>query len=370
MTKGRRMIVRVLLVVGGLLAGFGLVAGYANRNVVDGPTFADHVDAVRRDEAVATQVGTAMSEQFLGNHPDLIALAPLVESISIQVAGSDVLSAPVQRAAEAAHAALTEPGHDVVELRISDDGAIAEALGAVAPTTDPATSPVAVALGSIDGAFADTTTAIAGVLDVLAWLLPLAAAVCLIGAVMLARDRWRAAMQAGWALVGAAAGVGFVLVVGGFLVRRLDDDTVQGAVGQAVWNEFVRPLWWGAIALALVGLLLILTFGSVVPEALRTQSARLSAVVVRRPASSAGIAVRAVIVGAIGVLRSSTRAESSRSRRSSVESLWCSTPSPRSLASARQPIRARADAETPAAARSERRAPASAVSLRVGWRSA
>ena len=138
-------------------------------------------------------------------------------------------------------------------------------------------------------------------MGLLAWLLPLAAVVCLAGAVLLARDRWRAAVQVGWALVSAAAGVGFVLVVGGFLVRRLDVDTLGGAVGRAGWRLFVQPLWWGVVALAVVGVTLILTAGSVVPDVLRAQSARLRASLVRRPATAPGVAVRAALVGAIGL---------------------------------------------------------------------
>ena len=61
------------------------------------------------------------------------------------------------------------------------------------------------------------------------------------------RDRWRTAMHAGWALVGAAARrrdrAGRSA---GSSSRRLDVDTLGGAVGRAAWRVFVRPLWWGS----------------------------------------------------------------------------------------------------------------------------
>ena len=53
----RRCCVRVLVVVGGVLAALGLVAGHVNRQLLDGPTFAVHVDEIRRDDDVAAASG-------------------------------------------------------------------------------------------------------------------------------------------------------------------------------------------------------------------------------------------------------------------------------------------------------------------------
>src|SRR5512134_1507489 len=128
MSRARRWAIRGLLVSGAILAGLGLCAGHLNRNVVDGPTFAEHVDDLRRNDAVASQVGQSISTQLVQARPDLIALLPLVESVSVRVAGSDVLSPSVRRAAETAHLALTEPGADSVVLRIADGGAVVAAV--------------------------------------------------------------------------------------------------------------------------------------------------------------------------------------------------------------------------------------------------
>jgi hypothetical protein len=304
MSRSRRWAIRGLLVVGGIMAALGLVAGHLNRNLIDGPTFAEHVDDLRRDDAVATHVGRSISTQLVQSRPDLIALLPLVEAVSIRVAGSDLLSPPVLRTAEAAHLVLTEPGADSVVLRIADGGAVVAAvIAAVAPEKAPAAADVSVTLVAIgDQSFASTTIAIARMIGLLAWLLPLAAVACLAGAILLSRDRWRATVQAGWALLWAAAAVGVVLVVGGLLVRRLDVDTLGGAVGRAAWAEFVRPLWWGVVALAVLGLTVMLTFGSEVPDALGAHGARLRALLIRRPATTAGVVARAVVVGAVGLV--------------------------------------------------------------------
>ncbi|HEY5875440.1 MAG TPA: hypothetical protein VIT64_09075 [Ilumatobacteraceae bacterium] len=304
MSRSRRWVIRALLVLGGILAGLGLCAGHLNRNVVDGPTFAEHVDDLRRNDAVASQVGEAISTQLVQSRPDLIALLPLVESVSVRVASSDVLSPPVRRAAEAAHLALTEPGADSVVLRIADGGAVVAAvIAAVAPERAPAAADVSVTLVSIGNqSFAETTIAIARMIGLLAWLLPLLAIFCLAGAILLSRDRWRAAMQVGWALMGAAAGVGVVLVIGGLLTRRLDVETLGGAVGLAGWQEFVRPMWWGVVVLAVLGLATIMTVGSAVPDALGAQAVRLRASLVGRPATTAGVVARAAVAGAVGLV--------------------------------------------------------------------
>ncbi len=290
--------------LGAIFAGLGLCAGHLNRNVVDGPTFAEHVDDLRRNDAVASQVGESLSTQLVQTRPDLIALLPLVESVSVRVAGSDVLSPAVRRAAETAHLALTEPEADSVVLRIADGGAVVAAvIAAVAPERAPAAADISVTLVSIgDQSFAETTIAIARMIGLLAWVLPLAAIVCLAGAILVSSNRWRAAVQVGWALMAAAAGVGVVLVIGGLLTRRLDVETLGGAVGLAGWEEFIRPLWWGVGALAVLGLATMLTFGSAVPDALGAPAVRLRASLVGRPATTSGIVARAALAGAVGLV--------------------------------------------------------------------
>lgn len=303
MSRSRTLVVRVLLALGALLAGLGLVAGHVNRNVIDGPTFADHVDALRRDDAVATQVGQAITTQLVLARPDLVALRPLVEAVAIRVAGSDVLSGPVRLSARTANTALTQENADSVALRIVDAGAVVTGvIGVVAPDRAPTVTNESVTLASIGGqSFAGTTLAITRAVGLLAWLLPLVALACLVGAVLASTDRWRTAVAAGRALLLMSGLLGVMLIVGGFLVRRLDDDTLGGAVGRAAWQQFVRPMWWEVGALALVGAAMMMVAGSALPGSLRAQleSSRLR--LLRRPASTLGIVARAVVVGFVGM---------------------------------------------------------------------
>ncbi len=300
---GRRWPARVLLIAGGILAALSLIAGHLNRNLLDGPTFANNVDELRRNDAVAAQVGRSISEQIVLARPDLVALRPLVEAVSRQVAGGDLLSGPTRLAASTAHRALTEEGADSVVLRIADAGAVVTGvLSVIAPERVPAANDISVTLASVgDQAFASTTLAVARVIGVLAWLLPLLAVACLAGSLLVSADRWRGAARAGAALVAAAGGVGVLLVAGGFLVRRADDDTLGGAVARASWEVFVRPLWTGVIVVAAVGVAIMVTVGSRVPGWLNGLVDRVRAAALRRPATPAGVAVRAAIALVVGV---------------------------------------------------------------------
>ena len=218
-------VVRVLIVLGAVFAAFGLVAGHLNRELLDGPTFAAHVDEIRRDDDVAAELGVSISDQLVRQNPDLVAIRPLVESVATRVAGGDLLSGPTRLAAQSAHRALTEGDADSIALRLTDTAAVVTAvLAAVAPERAPVTSDVSVTLASIgDQAFAETTIAIARALGVLAWLLPALALVCFVAAIALSPSRWRSAASIGRSLLWAAGTVGVVMLVGGFLIRLLDE---------------------------------------------------------------------------------------------------------------------------------------------------
>ena len=150
-------------------------------------------------------------------------------------------------------------------------------LAAVAPERAPVTSDVSVTLASIgDQAFAETTIAIASALGVLAWLLPVLALVCFVAAIALSpnalADRRDGRTSAD---VGGAAPSASLLVVGGFIVHRLDDDTLGGAVAQAAWDVMVRPMRWGVALLAAFGLATMLACDSAAPMVLARHAVRV-----------------------------------------------------------------------------------------------
>ena len=296
------IIVRILVILGAVVAALGLLAGHVNREVLDGPTFADNVDDIRRDDAVAAELGTAISDQLVRQNPNLVAIRPLVELVASRAAGGDILSGPTRAAAEATHRLLTEGDADSIALRLADVGAVVTgALAVVVPERAPVSSDVSVTLASIgDQAFAETTIAVARAVGVLAWLLPVLAMVCFAGAIALSRTRWRTAASVGRSLLWAGGVLGVVLVVGGFIVRRLDADSLGGAVAQASWNTIVRPIWWGIVLLAVFGLTVVLACDSGAPAAIAERATALRRAALQ-PQHAVGVVVRIVVAAALGI---------------------------------------------------------------------
>ena len=177
-----------------VLLVLGILAGLVNRNVVDGNRFAAHVDAVRRDPAVARQVGQAITVQVLQAAPQLIAVRPLVESASTALAGSVAFGPAVRSAARTFHATITDEEPGEIDLRLLDVGAaIVGLLPVVAPTAAPAVpADLSVTLTSVkEHGFVAWLLHLSRFAGQLAWLLPLLALLLLVAAVVIAPDRGR-----------------------------------------------------------------------------------------------------------------------------------------------------------------------------------
>ena len=178
----------------------GILAGLVNRNVVDGNRFAAHVDAVRRDPAVARQVGQAITVQVLQAAPQLIAVRPLVESASTACRpGSVALGPAVRSGARTFHATITDERTGEIDLRLLDVGAaIVGLLPVVAPTAAPAVpADLSVTLTSVkEHGFVAWLLHLSRFAGQLAWLLPLLALLLLVAAVVIAPDRGRGVSSA------------------------------------------------------------------------------------------------------------------------------------------------------------------------------
>src|SRR5262245_10243694 len=84
-----RRLAMALVVLGSVALLAGTFAGIVNRNVLDGPRFARHVDAMREDPAVANQLGLAITDRILVADPDLVAVRPLLVPTTTSLVGSD-----------------------------------------------------------------------------------------------------------------------------------------------------------------------------------------------------------------------------------------------------------------------------------------
>jgi len=79
----RRLASRALIALAAVLLAGGVGAGVVNRQALDGATFARHADAVRSDPAVAQLVGQRISDEVLALNPNLIALRPAIEAVTV-----------------------------------------------------------------------------------------------------------------------------------------------------------------------------------------------------------------------------------------------------------------------------------------------
>lgn len=251
---------RLLLVLGLLLLLAGLLAGVVNRQVLDGRRFADHVDAIRTDPAVARQVGLVVTDQLLEQQPDLTGLRPLIESASTALVASPALGPVVRTTVTPLHQALTSDDGGQVVLRLADVGALlVAALTTVAPDTEAAIpSDLDVTLASIGGQeMSAGAIDLAHTVDRLAWLLPLLGLLLLAGAGLIRGRDWRVvARTIGAGVVTGAGMMAVLLVLGSLAASRADDQTLAGALGRAAWGELDGSLWLAAGVAAGIGLLL------------------------------------------------------------------------------------------------------------------
>jgi hypothetical protein len=294
----------VATVVGAALLFLGVLAGVVNREVLDGPRFAAHIDGVRRDPAVARQVATAITDQMIAADPDLIAVRPLVQSAATSLVASAVFSPIVRASAAQIHEAFTTENSEQVVLRLADVGAVlAGVLPALAPDAAarlPAN--LDVTLAQVGGqTFAARTIHLARVVGLLAWLLPLLALVAFALGLWLAPDRTRGAMRTGWGVVTAGVGVGLVAFAGALFASARDEDTLHGALVAAGWREFGGRLWWAAGIAVTAGALLVAAAAARIPEVdLAVLARQVASRVTHRPHERGARIGRGVALAAVG----------------------------------------------------------------------
>ncbi|MEZ5159150.1 MAG: hypothetical protein R2687_09990, partial [Candidatus Nanopelagicales bacterium] len=100
----------IALGLAGLLFLFASIAGFLNANVVNGPRFADHINAMRTDPELAAQIGAQISAALVDAQPDLVAIAPALQPAAAAVVASSAFDGVFTQAVAAFHSALTEEG--------------------------------------------------------------------------------------------------------------------------------------------------------------------------------------------------------------------------------------------------------------------
>jgi hypothetical protein len=321
----RRIVARVLVVLAAAFGVLALVAGYARHAVVDSDQFANRATAALGDEAVRTLIAARVTDEVLAREQDLIAVRPLLESVTSTVVGSGAFTGLFRSGVRDAHRALFADDQDTLTLTLHDVGVV---LSGVLQAARPeladdlrATADVALvtrAAGPVGGDLARTAERI----RLLAWLLMALALVCAGGALALAADRRRIAVELGVAtavgglVLVVALGLGRSAVIGGTHGTDARDATA------AVWDAFLGDLRTAAWLLAGAGAVVAAAAASLIRPfevgALLRRGARAVTAEPSRPALrvlragalvAAGLtlliapeAVLALVTGAAGVL--------------------------------------------------------------------
>jgi hypothetical protein len=300
----KRVLPDVAIAVGCLLLLLGSVAGVVNRQVLDGPRFAHHVESMRTDPDVTRELGRAITTRVLELDPDLVAVRPLVESVATAAAGSPALRPVVLRAARQLHAALTSPSSAPLVLQLADVGAVLTAsLRVAAPdlaASLPATFDVTLArIGS--GSFADSTARFAHHVELLAWLLPLGGLLLIGIGVGTSRDRPAAGTRAGFGVVAAGVVLGSATVALGIVAHSLAQrPELRPVLVAAAWRELDGPLWWMTAALVVCGAITVIACAQLAaPVSAGAQGRTWRSLVVAT--TPAGLVGRAAVLALVGV---------------------------------------------------------------------
>ena len=302
----RRVLPVVAGVLGCVLLLLGVVAGVVNRNVVDGPRFAAHVDAMRTDTSVARELSNAITDRVLRLDPDLVAVRPLVQTVVQGLVTSDALGPVVRQAASALHTAVLDPDGGSVVLRLADVGAVlTAALRTVAPDRAASLPPdFDVTLATFgSGSFGIELAHEAHNVTLLSWLLPLLGLLLLAAGIAWAPDRYRAGARTGFGI--SAAGsllAGGALLMGLLADRWSERRSLKPVLLAGAWHELDSAFWWAAALLVLVGALVALAAAQ-----LRDAAVDRRLLTVRRwrvllsPGTATGFVARALLLAFLGL---------------------------------------------------------------------
>jgi Short repeat of unknown function (DUF308) len=304
-----RWLSRVLVSLGAVFLFVGLLAGLANREVLDGNRFAGHVDAIRKDPAVARVAGVRITSELLKADPDLVLVRPLLESASASVFANPALKSVIRNSVIPLHRSLTSGSGGEPEVQLADVGA----LFAAAVTT---VSPGAAARlpANLDVTLADFGASEGGVepirgvrvARVLRWLMPLAALLCLVGGGYANPSRRRGLRAVGIAVAATGITLGLATFVVSIVMSRIDTGSLDGALAVAAWHQLDSAFWTIAGLVAAAGYAIVATAVMLEHEGGRPGAVRIVEWLRRPDPSPGSLAAHGgllVVVGLAAILR-------------------------------------------------------------------
>lgn len=276
---------RVLVVAASATVVLALVAGYAQRAVVDSDQFANRATAALGDESVRGLVAERVTDDIvLERQADLVTARPIIQSVVSAILNTRAFTNLFRAGVRDVHRALFDQDRDTVTLTVADVGTVLSvALERVRPALArrlDSTGRVSLLRREVDGLSGDLVRVVDRVRVLAIFLL---AAALTLGAIALAisRDRRRTVVELGIGI--AAAGV--VLLVAYGVARSVAVGPVEGlearAAARAVWDAFLGDLRTAAWVLTGIGAVIAAAASSLirpidVREPLRAAIGRLA----------------------------------------------------------------------------------------------
>lgn len=308
--RGRPLLVHACVALAALALAVSALGFYAQRVLFDSHRFAGRVELALSEPAVARDVGGTLTAQIVRAKPDLLAVDPLLRSLSEQVVRSAPFRSLAGHAAYQAHAAVFGRAHAGAVLIVGNAALlVAQTLQAVDPAAARQIPPrLRTPVASLDRggtarAFVDVARAAGRVHALGAIVLLLALAFAVLAVLLTPRpQRARTIARLGW--VAAVVGVLLILAVeaGRALVGGLAATEVRADALRAVWGVFLGDLEVWSFALAVAGLVVVAAASRASEPAFARRVRTLALRVAARPRAVWLRTVRALALLALGAL--------------------------------------------------------------------
>lgn len=239
-----------------VLALLALVLSYLGTAVLQPEPFADRAVATLRDPAVQDDVADHLTDAFVnGGGGDLVAVRPVVRSLTGSVISTKGFQALFRRGVLDAHRAATHQHGGAIFVSVSDaavliDGALARFAPDAAQTLGA--ERVATLLTVRPGGFVLDLVRIARRVYKAAWVTAILAALLAVAAIWMSSDRRATVRRLGVGLAVGGLLIVAVYVIGGVIVRH-GAPAGRGAVAAAVWRAFLEGLRGQALVAATAG---------------------------------------------------------------------------------------------------------------------
>jgi hypothetical protein len=274
----RRVLALVLIVLFGILAPLGLIASWARTTVLDTDRFVSIVAPLASEPAVQDAVTAEVTRIVMERVNELripsragTRIEDAVAEAVQRAVSSETFATIWEETIRISHgqlvAALT--GEETANVQVSDGKVIVDVSGVLVEvetylaelgyTVDLASrlsaAPAQVTI--FESKDVDSIQSAVQLLDRAGFLLPLAALVALVAAIVVATNRWRTVRRAGIALIIGMVLVAGMLIGGRTFYLRAIDESPSRDVAEDVFDAVTRYLWIETIVLLIIGVVAV-----------------------------------------------------------------------------------------------------------------